>query len=353
MAFTNLSAPVEPAGRAARRALWILAALPLAACQSIATGAFGGLNVEELADRLAGHDVVFLGEIHDNDVGHQVQLQILVELHRRRGDVVLAMEMFERDVQPWIDAWLAGSVDDEEFLAKTRPWGNYGRHYAPMVDYARLHKLPVVASNVPTEIARRVANGAEVDEVLGKHTASYSRAPKDKYWRDFKRALTSEDDTGSHAVDNKTLEAYYRAQCLKDDTMAESILAALDTEPRPLVVHLNGKFHTHDRLGIVTRLRERDKKLDVAVVTMEDIPSVRPVNRDTFEMIVSEQPQAPSKPHPPSAGDDQAEPGSAADNETHGENKIEQTPATSRETEPKSTDSSDSVSRPVVPGSRR
>ncbi|MBL8753028.1 MAG: ChaN family lipoprotein, partial [Planctomycetes bacterium] len=58
----------------------------------------------ELVEALAQVDVVFLGETHVDDTTHQVELRVLQEmLHRRQGRVVLAMEMFERDVQPVLD----------------------------------------------------------------------------------------------------------------------------------------------------------------------------------------------------------------------------------------------------------
>ena len=52
-----------------------------------------------ICDELAENDVVFLGEEHDNRVGHRLHHRIIELLHERRPNLVISMEMFERDVQ--------------------------------------------------------------------------------------------------------------------------------------------------------------------------------------------------------------------------------------------------------------
>jgi hypothetical protein len=71
----------------------------------------------------------------------------------------------------------------------------------------------------------------------------------------------------------------YEAQCLKDDTMAESIVGYLNARPyrRPLVVHVNGKFHSDYGLGTVSRVLARRPLTRTAVITME---SMDLANRD-------------------------------------------------------------------------
>ena len=52
-----------------------------------------------LAD-LARADAVFVGEQHDDPNTHRLELAILEGLTRRGVPVIVALEMFERDVQP-------------------------------------------------------------------------------------------------------------------------------------------------------------------------------------------------------------------------------------------------------------
>jgi uncharacterized iron-regulated protein len=71
-------------------------------------------------------------------------------------------------------------------------------------------------------------------------------------------------------------ERMYRAQCAKDDAMAESIADYLATNPhrQPLVIHCNGNFHSDYGLGTVTRLAQRVPLAQSAIVSMIAVPDV-------------------------------------------------------------------------------
>ena len=85
----------------------------------------GERDLDAMLDALVDVDAVFLGETHNDDVTHQVELAVLDGLiARTNGRVVLSMEMFERDVQPHLDRYLAGEIDEATFLKHARPWGN-------------------------------------------------------------------------------------------------------------------------------------------------------------------------------------------------------------------------------------
>ena len=85
----------------------ILALVPfLVAC------AAAPVSIDVVADDLAANDVVFLGEEHDNACGHAQQLELLQLLHAQRPNLVLSMEMFERDVQPMLDDYAGTPMHD-------------------------------------------------------------------------------------------------------------------------------------------------------------------------------------------------------------------------------------------------
>ena len=124
------------------------------------TAADAARSWPELLDALAKRDVVFLGETHVDDTTHQVELHVLEQLlARRQGKVVLSMEMFERDVQPVLDDYLADRIDEGEFLHKARPWENYQTAYRPLIEAAKAAKIPVVAANFPGSLRRAFAGG--------------------------------------------------------------------------------------------------------------------------------------------------------------------------------------------------
>ena len=70
------------------------------------------LTLPQLADELASRDVVFFGELHDNVAGHQAYAELARLLVNRRNDLVIAMEMFERDVQGVVNDYLRGRIDE-------------------------------------------------------------------------------------------------------------------------------------------------------------------------------------------------------------------------------------------------
>jgi uncharacterized iron-regulated protein len=259
---------------------------------SSATGKPVGL--ETLVDDLAQRDVVFLGEEHDNDEGHHLQMQIFEALHQRRPDVVLSMEMFERDVQGVLDDYLRGRIDEETFLAHSRPWKNYREHYRPLVEYAKTHGLDVLAANSPWMAKKVTKRGGDV----AAYTARTTTAPKDRYFDLFEVAM--KDHPGE--MKPEALQGMYAGQCKKDDTMAESITDYLQDRPhrRPLIVHLCGKFHCEYGLGTAIRVLTRRPLANVGVVTMAsvedkgDVDASKHLEKAHYVLVVQAQP----KKHP-------------------------------------------------------
>lgn len=262
--------------------------LLLCACSSLGVG--GGrslvletqsgasLTIARAAERLSSADAVFLGEEHDSDTGHAMQLRMLRELHELRPDLVIAFEQFESDVQPLLDAYVAGEISEQEFLDGSRPWPNYRQHYRPIVEWAKARGIPLVAANIPRKLATRTSRGGFYG-VAGEEESPWSLWTDEPLYRErFEAAM------GGHgAFQEAMLERWYASQCLKDEKMAESMARAMQRpgSERPLVVLLCGKFHSDLRLGAVSRLARRMPGLELAVVTMSSgEPLDRPLDEE-------------------------------------------------------------------------
>lgn len=224
-------------------------------------------------------DVLFLGEQHDDPITHRLELATLEGIARRRSNVTLALEMFERDVQPALDRYLSRTLAEPEFLAGARPWPRYASDYRPLVEFAQLWRWPVVAGNIPRRfaslVARRGLAGLDSLSVSDRGLVARDfRCPHDDYFDRFARTM---GDMGGHGPaatvqteDEKkaALERVYQAQCVKDETMAEAIATTLAAAPpRGLVVHVNGAFHSDFRLGTAARAAARLPGRRVAVVS--------------------------------------------------------------------------------------
>jgi uncharacterized iron-regulated protein len=245
-------------------------------------GAF--TDFESMAADLAGADVVFIGEQHDDVNTHRLELAVLEALMRRKQAVVLSLEMFERDVQEPLDHFAMGHMDEVEFLKVSRPWPRYGTDYKPLVDMAIAHGWPVVAANVPRPIASEVAKGG-LDVLQAKSEADrrlFARdlvcPTDDEYFKRFGQVMGG---GGAHApgagADEaaKTLERYYFSQCVKDETMAESIASAYAigtaASPHPIVVHVTGAFHSDYGQGTVARAKRRLPGKRTVVLSMRPV----------------------------------------------------------------------------------
>lgn len=251
------------------------------------------IDFRELAVALSRADVVFLGEFHDDPGTHRLQAALLRELAEVRTEgLVLALEMFERDVQATLDSYLDGSISEADFLANSRPWPNYGSDYRPMLEFAKANGWPVVAGNVPRRIASQVARAGlgaldSLPSVDRPFVAAEHSCPRDEYWRRFQEVM---GDMSSHGMQltPEQLESMvwrtYEAQCVKDEAMAESVVAA-QREHRTLVVHANGSFHSNYRLGAAARVLRRAPELRTLVVTFTPVENLGSADGRSTRMI--------------------------------------------------------------------
>lgn len=215
-----------------------------------------------------------MGEEHNDPATHRMELAILEGVARRRDSVTLALEMFERDVQPLLDRYLSGTATEEELLKDGRPWKNYAGDYRPLVELARSRGWPVVASNTPRPLASLVARTglAGLDTVaahLRSNAAEQFSCPEDDYFEKFAAVMgdmAAHGPAGSSPADGRErLLRMYQAQCVKDETMGESVARAW--RPGRLVVHYNGSFHSDFRLGTAARALHRAGGASMLVVT--------------------------------------------------------------------------------------
>lgn len=234
------------------------------------------VGFEAMLDRLSEADAVFLGETHIDETTHRVELATYHGLlERRDGRAVLAMEMFERDVQPTLDAYLRGEIDEPAFLAKARPWSNYRTAYRPLIERAKAEGRPVVASNFPAPLRRKVGTDG-LDALSAEERAL---APKEllantpAYWRRVDNAVRGHAAMmgPAPAADDPRLTS---VQSLWDNTMGESCALARRAHPDHVVVHVNGGFHSEYWDGTARQFRLREP--DASVLTVAIVPAANP-----------------------------------------------------------------------------
>ncbi len=280
----------------------------------------------EVVASMADAEAVLVGETHDDVVGHGVEAQLLIRAAQRVGgladtaagarQVVLSMEMFERDVQYIVDEYMHGLITEDQFEKSARPWDRYDTDYRPMVEFARAHGVPVVAANAPRRYVNRVSRlGPESLCALSDlarsylpplpypgpsqaYTAQWNALMADmmKEMRDSTAAdSTSAADTPAPAetaipeaqatpAEEPEAEAppppvhdmsnALQAQALWDAAMGEAVARALQEHLGALVVHYAGSFHVERGTGIPERLadyRPGTRILTIVLQPAEDI----------------------------------------------------------------------------------
>jgi uncharacterized iron-regulated protein len=211
------------------------------------------VSEDEFYDLTAGSRIIYVGESHDNIYAHRLELDIVKSLNRRYPvGLAVAMEMFGRRSQEDIDRWLAGDMDDKEFLSVfARDWGlsDYS-YYRELLHFIRQRKIPLRAINVSRSgkmsllQQRRELNGGEYPQ------------PDDPYQKQALAAMFA-----GHAGGHDHLAMFYGMQMLWEETMAESIINYLDSpagQDKKMVV-LAGGFHVAYGFGIPRKVLKQRK----------------------------------------------------------------------------------------------
>jgi uncharacterized iron-regulated protein len=232
-------------------------------------------DMEDSFDILMDYSVIFIGEEHESRVSHHAELTILKGLAKRDSNLVLALEMFERDVQDIVDAYLKRKISEKKFLKQSRPWPNYLEDYRPLIEFAKKKGMPVIAANIPRRAAAAVSMANEISpDVIGEDKIYL---PKTVYLKskEYYRCFASSMEEMPHFTPMKGMmvDGLYKAQGLKDAVMAASVEPFLDRR----TLFCCGHFHSDFHLGIPYQLRKNHPKLKIAVIAMASSVDLLPM----------------------------------------------------------------------------
>jgi uncharacterized iron-regulated protein len=223
-------------------------------------------DVDDCFDLLMSYRVIFIGEEHGSRVSREAEVTLCKGLAKRDSNLVLALEMFERDVQGTLDAYLGGKISERTFLEQSCPWPNYPKDYRPLIEFAKKKGMAVIAANVPRRAAAAVAMANQVSpEVMGedrKYLPKTLHLKSKEYYRRF--ASSMEEMPHDTPMKGMTVDGLYKAQVLKDSVMATSVEPFLDRR----TLFCCGHFHSDYHLGIPYQLQKNHPKLKIAVIAM-------------------------------------------------------------------------------------
>lgn len=222
-------------------------------------------DMDWLIDRIADRRVIFIGESHDRYEDHLNQLAVIAGLHARGKPLAIGMEFFQQPFQGAIDAYIAGEIDEAEFLRRTQyfdRWRFDYRLYRPILTFAREQGIPVIALNLEAELTRRVG---EVG-IAGLSAEERARIPAEIDRGDAVYRERLEAVFAMHPSERRQdIEHFIEVQLLWDEGMAERAARYLEANPRRTLVILAGSGHIEYGQGIPNRLTRR---ADVPTATL-------------------------------------------------------------------------------------
>ncbi|HSM27677.1 MAG TPA: ChaN family lipoprotein [Thioalkalivibrio sp.] len=212
------------------------------------------IAVDRLFQDLAQAEVVLLGESHDRMEHHRWQMHTLAALQAHRPDLIIGLEMLPREAQPVLDAWVAGELSEAEFLSRTHwhtTWGFDPQLYLPILHFARLHRLPLVAINLDRSLVERLAkegwDAIPQDERFGITKPADATVA----YKEYLTKILSTHPTGG---DPAGIDRFVAAQLVWDRAMAAGLADA--AKQGSLAVGILGSGHLVHGYGVPHQLRD-------------------------------------------------------------------------------------------------
>lgn len=277
------------------------------------------LEWSTITQQLAQADAVLIGEVHGHPVGlpgaavlfddavgaqpffndlepDEGAASVAIDPIIRPRPGALAVEFWERDEQPDIDAYLKGEITRDQ-LAQGKGSG-YPPGHERMLETAKSAGWPVVAANAPRAFVRlaRTEGYDHLRETLSEEQMRLLVIPDeldDGPYRDRFFALMGgmtghTEDTESDEPDPVVL-SFFRAQQVWDATMADSVTTLVNDRRHPTFLVI-GRFHTDHEGSTLVRVREALPNARVLSVTFANrelgLLGLHPEDRGMADIVI-------------------------------------------------------------------
>lgn len=218
-------------------------------------------SFDDIIESIGASKVVYVGEMHTDMGNHILQLQVIQALHQKNPNLAIGMEMFPRSSQQVLDEYIDGTITTErEFLKKSNyfsVWGYDYRYYREIINFARLHSIPIVALNIDKAIVSKVFQEGNLDGLADDQS---QMIPPDRdldvpgYSERLSRAFAAHD---ARSFKPEKMSGFLQAQSIWDEAMADSIVDYLLRSPDKQMVVIAGNGHVYKDSAIPLRVKRR------------------------------------------------------------------------------------------------
>lgn len=238
-------------------------------------------TLPELMTQLRAERLVYVGETHTAYADHLLQLEVLRGMAAHPQGLAVGVEWIQARFQPVLDDYLAGRIDEAEFLRRTEYYDRWRfdyRLYRSIVQFAKDKGIPIIALNASQELTseiRRVGINDLPADLRAQLPDSYDVS--DEGYEASLREMFS-----LHQADNGMFERFLEVQLTWDESMAQRVADYLNGNPAGRMLVFAGKGHIAGRSGIPNRVTRRTGIRGTTIATFN--PSSRLFN--TADLLV-------------------------------------------------------------------
>jgi hypothetical protein len=197
-------------------------------------------------------------------------------------------------------------MTEAEFLKQTQweeVWSFDPRLYLPLFQFARDHRLPMLALNVERDLVKQVRTaGWEGVPEPQREGVGRPADPQASYRMELRGIFDLHPGfRGTSTDDSARFARFVEAQTLRDRAMAEGIAKFRRDHPKTLVVGILGAGHIRNGYGVPHQLRALGQDQLANLVTLpsdHDCSEITPGLADAVFVI----PPQPEQPPPPRLG---------------------------------------------------
>jgi len=247
------------------------------------------VDFPDLIDRLKAVDVIFIGEVHNNPEHHLIQVQLLQALMARYAPpLAVAMEFFDTTRQPVLDRFMKGDLDEKTFLREV-DWENSWRFpyhlYRPILLITQDKGTALLGINAPNRLVRKVARSG-LESLTDEERRQVARdidLGNTAHRKHLKTIFEQHPfkKNSPHGMGN--FEHFYQAQCIWDETMAETIANYMKAKGGKMVV-FTGNGHIANKFGIPDRLLRR-MDLKTATIVLYPLTERTTINKKLADYV--------------------------------------------------------------------
>jgi len=232
-------------------------------------------NVADITHSLSKTKVVLLGEDHDNPEHHRWQLQTMSAIYALEPGMVLGFEAFPRSTQKILDQWVAGDINEKDFLEAVdweKIWRFNKDFYMPMFHFARMNRIPMYALNVNRELVSKVGDkgwdnipekeregvskpaepSRDYIEVLAQVFSQHM--PKHAHGGEGEESTELSEKEIQEIIEKPSFQRFIQGQLLWDRAMAEVFHSAVKEKGHPMIVGVLGAGHIMGNYGVPHQL---------------------------------------------------------------------------------------------------